>query len=548
MPPGSDERGDRFARIALVAAMAVSAAAILILGRGLWFWADELDWLIASNDFSPRSLLMPHASHLIAIPRVIYELFPRVFGAEYLPFRILGIVVVLSCAAMLFTLLRRRVGPWPALAGAIVLLFLGTAEEIVLSPLGLPFTISIAFGLAAMLAVERRDLRGDVGATVLLCLSILGHTFGVIVAVGVGVYYATDRGRRRELWVAAVPILLWVAWWIWARQFDQGITDAGNIPGIPLFVIDAAGAAIEAVTGLKPILEGHLTALFGLAGLAALGWRILRGGITPWLWAYLAMAIAFWAGLGLAESAEREPTTPRYLFFGAVVVMLIAAEAARDVRLGRRGLTVLAVVFAVALAGNGIRLVKVADFETGQADEIRAQIGVQDLEGDRIAPDFYSGRLGPPADPLQPAPAGSLRAFASEVGPLGDTVDELRSQSEAVRSGADFVLVRGLGVEAGEVPAGKRLQTSGCVLRRPAGDGYTTFELEPGSSVLELVRDPGEPGAELDLGRFGDVPDTSIGELHQGRQSVVLLPDDGIDQPWLARTTGTVRVCGIASR
>ena len=85
MPSGYDERGDRLVRAALVAAMVVSAAVILIGGRDLWFWSDELDWLVALADFAPRSLLTPHAGHLLAIPRVIYELLPRIFGVDYLP-------------------------------------------------------------------------------------------------------------------------------------------------------------------------------------------------------------------------------------------------------------------------------------------------------------------------------------------------------------------------------------------------------------------------------------------------------------------------------
>ena len=66
MPPGSTEREDRLARTILVVAMALSAATLLVGGRHLTFWSDELTWLVFTDDFTPAHLLTPHNSHLIA--------------------------------------------------------------------------------------------------------------------------------------------------------------------------------------------------------------------------------------------------------------------------------------------------------------------------------------------------------------------------------------------------------------------------------------------------------------------------------------------------
>src|SRR5215213_4289348 len=128
MPQVDNERAERFARIALVSAMVISAALIIGLGRDLWFWADELDWLVNFNNFEPRSLLTPHASHLIALPRVIYELLPRIFGVDYVPFRILAVLCVWAIAVLVFHLVRRRVGPVLALLPAVLLLFFGSGQ------------------------------------------------------------------------------------------------------------------------------------------------------------------------------------------------------------------------------------------------------------------------------------------------------------------------------------------------------------------------------------------------------------------------------------
>ena len=167
----------------------------------------------------------------------------------------------------------------------------------------------------------------------LLVLAILSHTFGTIVAIGVAVYYVLERGRRRELWVPLVPLALWVAWWIWARQFDQGITEGSNIAGTPLFVVEAAGATLRGILGFAPDwpLAGVVWVLFDVAAAAGAVLLIVRAvarGATPWLWAYAVTLLAFWTGLGLSGGGAG-PSTPRYLVFGAIMVVLIAAEAFR---------------------------------------------------------------------------------------------------------------------------------------------------------------------------------------------------------------------------
>ena len=149
MPPGSTEREDRLARIILVVAMALSAATLLVGGRHLTFWSDELTWLVFTDDFTPAHLLTPHNSHLIATTRLIYEALPRIFGTDYLPFRIIGIVCLQANAVLLFHLVRRRLGAAIALVPAVVLLFFGSAQEVAVSPLGIPFLLSIALGLGA---------------------------------------------------------------------------------------------------------------------------------------------------------------------------------------------------------------------------------------------------------------------------------------------------------------------------------------------------------------------------------------------------------------
>jgi hypothetical protein len=357
-----------------------------------------------------------------------------------------------------------------------------------------------------------------------------------------------------------VPIALWVAWWLWARQFDQEIASSSNVLGAPLFVVEAAGSALEGMFGIPPELGGHADALavllrigfavLAVAGAALLAVRLATRRGTPWTWAYLVTVLAFWGGTALSEGPERTATTPRYMLFGAVMVVLLAAEVFRDRDLSPRVLRRAAAVAALCLAGNLALLLHTFPGFTDDARNVKAQLGSLEIGGDAVDPGFRVRDLGPPASEFVPSPALALDRFAEDVGPLGDTPEELREQSEAVRRGADFVLVRALRIAAAEIPATavkEALASSSCTLRRPDSDGYTTFELQPGADSVELVRDSGAPGAALDLGRFAAVPDTAVGLLRPGRPAGMLLPDDGIDQPWVARTTGTVRACVIGT-
>ncbi len=58
--------------------------------------------------------------------------------------------------------MRRRVGPWPALFAAVLLLFLGPAWEVLLWPFEIAFAGSVLFGVAMLLALDRGERRGDV--------------------------------------------------------------------------------------------------------------------------------------------------------------------------------------------------------------------------------------------------------------------------------------------------------------------------------------------------------------------------------------------------
>ena len=72
-------------------------------------------------------------------------------------------------------------------------------------------------------------------------------------------------------------------------------------------------------------------------GLAA--WRIYRiGSVSRWLWVVGAIGASFWLLSAFNQFPGRDAASSRYVYLGAVFLLLIAAELARGVRVGRPAL------------------------------------------------------------------------------------------------------------------------------------------------------------------------------------------------------------------
>ena len=119
----------------------------------------------------------------------------------------------LASVALLYVYLRRRVGDWVALAAVLPILVMGSAYEDLLSAFQIGYFGSMAFGIGALLAIERADGRGDAFACVLLVASLAFAEIALAFAAGVLVAIALQRGPLRRAWVVAVPILLYAVWY-----------------------------------------------------------------------------------------------------------------------------------------------------------------------------------------------------------------------------------------------------------------------------------------------------------------------------------------------
>ncbi len=238
---------------------------------------------------------------------------------------LINIAALWAVVGLVFELARRRVGAAAALAPCIVLLFLGFAREQLLWPLDFNTAASLAAGLGAVLAIEREDRRGDVLACVLLAVSIAMIELGLAFALGIALWLVISRPRPasstawlhlRRAWIVAIPVVLYAAWYVWARKFGQSETHSGNAHLLPETFMHGAAAAMGSLTGTNPIVAGTYVgsvtwfgrALAVAAGVALLV-RLWGRQLPRTIWVWLPVLGVYWGLLAIAAGRPKAPAT-----------------------------------------------------------------------------------------------------------------------------------------------------------------------------------------------------------------------------------------------
>lgn len=540
--------------------MALSAALILATADGESFGIDEMFYLgrmvqdsgqvVQFHSLSLEYLLGPYNGHLQLGGKLIYEATFALFGADYTAFIVVNIAALCAAVGLVFELARRRVGPLAALAPCVLLLFLGFAREVLLWPFDVHTLAAIAFGLGAFLALERENRRGDVLACVLLIASIATIEVGIALLVGIAVMVALRPDRLRRAWIFILPAALYAAWWIWARKFhqDQSALSLDNVDLIPKTVFYSAAAVLGSLTGTNPVIPAtYITAVtwFGkaLAVLAALAVavRLERGKVSHALWAWLAVVLFYWVTMG---AAARPAEGSRYVFFGAVGVLLVAAMALQG-RVGKRLTVGIFVVALLALPANiaQLRSGRETDVLHHDAGVSRTEFAMLELAADRVDPEYIAS-----ADPNVSAvggglyigvPAGAyLRSVQRNGSPAFD-LTELREQPEELRKIADITLADAVGLEPRAIrkPAG----AAGCPVFSPkSGSTSASFPLPPGTTAYGPA---GTKPVTIGLRRFADEQSGVLEEVPAGAWRSLGIPRDAAPEPWRAVVDAPTRVC-----
>jgi hypothetical protein len=553
-------RDPRVAWTVLGTAMLCSAGLILYAAHGQGFAIDELFYygrvaakqgqLVHYAPFSPEYLLAPFNGHLPLGGRFVYELVFATVGADYTVFVLINIATLLAVVALVFELARRRVGNAAALAPCIVLLFLGFAREQLLWPLDFNTAAALAAGLAAVLAVQREDRRGDVLACLALLASVAMIELGLAFAMGIGLWLAISRPRDvlRRAWIVAVPVVLYAAWYVWARKFGQSEAHSGNLHLIPETFMHGAAAALGSLTGTNPIVAGTYVGSvtwFGRALAVAIGIallvRIWGRSLPRTIWIWLLVLGVYWLLLAIAA---RPAEGSRYILVSAVLIVLIAADMARR-RLSDPVALVLLALAAVALPANIVQLTKDRGGDTLHHDPpvSSTEFAMLELARDHVDPEYVvtaDPRVGEVDGGLFIGiPAGAYLDAAAHNGSIAYSLDEVREQDETLRLIADASLIGALGVSAEPASppsAGSRCRT----IAVPPGVESITFTTAAGKTLL---RPQGGEKTGLWLARFADPRGIGIDYMPSGSWTELTIPADEAPDPWRVTVDHSVTAC-----
>jgi hypothetical protein len=516
------ERSEALAPWTLAGAVVLYVALALYLARGASFTADELVYFGESVGLSPRALFDPLAGHLTAVNRLIFELNLRLFGPEHLPFQLVTIAGPAASSALLFILLRRWVGPLVALAAALVVLFFGTVPSS-LQGNAMMWSHATAFGLAGLLAYGHPRPWARLLACAMLVLAVLSLEIGLAFALGIAAW-AIAEGRLRRLWIAAVPIAVYAAWWLWALQFDEGVLTASNVLLVPAFTVELLASAAASLAGVGIDLTEPGLALVDpswgppalLAALVAVAVAIRRRGLSPPLWAALAFLAALCLSLAMAYGPLRVPNATRYLFPVAIGILLVLAAAYRGARPSRNALIAIAALTVIGLGSNLWLLGERGTALREASAETRARLAMIELERELVPPGFtFSFQV--------PVGAAKYLRAVDRFGSPAVGVEELAGEPVAAREAADQTLAAIVMPKLGPADDAERC-------REPASAEVVVPE---GGAVL---RSPA--GGTLRLRRFAPEPTIEAGILLPDAEASIELPVDAAAEPWLASIEG----------
>lgn len=376
------------ATVAFTVGALIAGLALLALGQGLTFFADE--WAtIEGRGLDLASFLRPFNEHWLGTTIVVYRLL---FGAvglhSYVPYLALLIALHLLVATEVFVLVRRAAGPALALASGLVALVFGSGFENLYWAMQIGFIGATALGFGAMLALNGSPSRRRVAlAAGLLTVGVTTSGLGLVMVAAVGLELLADARRRRLIVATAVPAAIYLAWYLALGRSGVATTrdpfTLGALAQVPGFVAEGVGAAAGAVTGLGPVI-GLLVA----AGVAALtGWRLARDrDVSARAVGCLGGIVVLYVLTGLvrAQLVADAALYTRYTYLaGMLLLVALGALIGPSVRpwptAPRPRLVAtagLAAVLGLALTWNVRLLLDGRDLFLGRADRTRALVTV----------------------------------------------------------------------------------------------------------------------------------------------------------------------------
>jgi len=553
--------------------MVASGLLLVAWGSHLSFFLDDWTYILYRRDFNADAFFTDANEHLVAGPVAVWKLLLSGFGlGSALPYRIVSTAMFLLGDWFLFVWIRARLGSWPALFATLPILFFGAAFEDLYWFASISFLGSMTCGMGMLVALDRRDRLGDGLACAWLVGSMLFSSlwFAFLIGAVVDVILRrADRDWRRRAYLVLVPLGLYALWWLgWGHEAESTIS-LHNIATTPLFVLDSFASAIGALLGLAAPVEGSPSPrgldwgrplAVGLGALAV--WRMYKLDRIPRsLWVVLAVVLGFWVLGGFAVKPGRVPWASRYQLPGAMMVLLVATELLRGVKLDRRVLLPALAVLAVALAGNTLMLRQTYSSYLHTSQIIQADLAAMEIARDTVEPGFFLNEEFADTG-FAYIDAGSYLSAVDAFGSPSYTIGELEASPEAARFAADKVLLNALRVAlepvapaavpaSGAPPASPdsagiaTVPAVGCVAV-PGGPDSPLLSVPPGGVVIRAGR---QPIADIKMRRFStgsDFPVDFQTGIAPGEATAIPIPTDLSTVPWkLQLEGGAATVCAL---
>ncbi len=537
-------------QLLLAAAVVCSGALLIALGSRLYFYIDDWDLLLHRPGFNADAFLTPHVGHNDVSLVAIYKLLQETFGMDSItPYVVVAVLCFLASAVVLFAYLRTRVGDWLALAGAVWILFLGSAHQDLLIPFQTSFFVPVACGLGALLALERDGPRTDAFACGLLIFGLTFNGLGLAFLVACAIVLGFDRRRLGRLWVVAVPAALYCLWYLaYGHDDPQTNPELQDLAVAPFFILDGFASALSALFGLAtPRDETTLTPvdwgrplLAAFAAIAiAIAVRLRR--LTPGLWAAVGAGLTFWLLIAVNADEFRQPTFSRYMYPGAIFVLMIAAELLRGVRPRPGAVVGVFAVITVAVVGNLEALRQDYNTRLPSTAVIAGGLGALDIAADTADPALVLDESNSDFAYYGLIDAGSYLAASREYGSLGYSPAELESAPERGRVAADKVLATALRLQVR--PPAVRPPDAGCTQVAREDADPETITLPPGGATIRVA-----PGAEAELALRRYATESfpiDAGAVAGGDAVELAIPTDRSDRPWQVQVggAGSFAVC-----
>jgi hypothetical protein len=516
--------------------MVVSGVLLLRWQGRLTFWRDEWDFLLHRRGWSLETFFDPFVEQLLAIPILIYRVLQTTFGMDSpRPFQVVAIALFLLSVAMVFVYMRRRVGEWLALAAILPILFLGPSWDDLLFPFQMALFGSVACGIGALLALDRRDRAGDIAAMLLLLAALFFFDLGICFVAAATVEIALGRDRWRRAFVVVVPTALWLLWYAaWGHDADTFIS-FHNFANAPNYMLDGLAASLATWVGLgtevydESKLDWGRPLLVVALGLAA--WRLYQlRRPSPRLLATGVLLFGFWFLCALNTNPLAPATAGRYQYLGIVLMALLVAELARGVRVRpyAAAILVLAGVTAAIVNGSALRDAAIGLADTAQKE--RGGLAALELARDQVDPAFELTPQNSGVDYLGILDAGSYFEAIDAHGSPAYTPAELASAPDNARLAGDMVSAAALG--AG-LERGGAAEPGTCVVLRP-GVAPAIVAVPPNGIVLRAS----SAATEVTLRRYASGFPVALGRLPARRPELLRIRADRSSQPWSAQLSG----------